>query len=144
MLISIEANSLKFKSYFTVKKKDFGYCFKIRRMPYNNVIALAGSRHMCIVNYDEMEHEFEMFHFFKDIHSGKITDTVFSGDSIFSCSPKDPFVHEIRLRNKSSYKRDYNQKMLEIEIDEKRRVSKRQKVFDKMETSESVASGFTR
>lgn len=143
MLISIDAETLKFRNYFTIKKKDFGYAFKIRRMPHNDVLALAGNKHVCVVNYSEKDHEFEMFHFFKDVHTGRITDAVFSGDSIFTCSPKDAFIHEIRMRNKESYKRDYNQEMVQIELDEKERTGKRKEAFDKMKVSESVISGFT-
>lgn len=110
-------------------------------MPLNDVLAITGKGSICLMNYNETDSEFEMFHFFKGIHSGQITDATFSGDGLFSCCPKDDFVHEIRMRNKEKYRMDVNKELARIQKEEEMKYERRKTLFENMEPAESAKSG---
>lgn len=105
-IIAVDAKQMTFLSYFTVKKKDFGRRFKIRRMPMNDIILACGTHHIEIISFSKDTRTFEMYHFFKNIHKGCITDAVFAGDNIYSVCPDSEYLHQIKMRNKESYARD--------------------------------------
>lgn len=105
-IISVDAKQLTFLSYFTIKKKNFGDKFKIRRMPLNDLILVCGVHHIEIVGFDKQSQTFDMYHFFKNIHKSLISDAVFAGDNIYSVCPESEYIHQIKMRNKESYARD--------------------------------------
>jgi hypothetical protein len=105
-VIAVDARQMTFLSYFTIKKKDFGNKFRIRRMPLNDIILVCGVHHIEIISFNKDNRTFEMYHFFKNIHSGLITDAVFAGDNIYSVGSESDFVHQIKMRNRESYARD--------------------------------------
>lgn len=112
-------------------------------MPQNDILAVIGNKHICVVTYNENSSEFEMFHIFKNVHTGIITDAVFSGDRLFSCCPEDDYLHEICMRNKEKYQKDLEKNMLKLELKEKEKLERRTTFFAAMDPAESAKTGYT-
>lgn len=135
-ILSVDSNTHKEKNYFKIRRKNFGIIFKIRRMPQNDILAVIGNQHICVVSYNESDSDFEMFHIFDNLHSGLITDAAFSGDRLFSCCPEDGYVHEICMRNQEKYRRDYEKEMVKIEAHDKKKLKRRTTFFEKIDPEE--------
>lgn len=113
-LISIDTGSMEFVTNYTIKKKEFGNKFKLRRIPFLDVFFASGYGDNLLASYSTSRKEFNMYHFFKNVYKGQISDCCLVGDSIFSVSPGNSYVHQIRLRNKAAYQKDV-QKTAEVQ-----------------------------
>jgi hypothetical protein len=105
-IISVDSQSMQQITSYTIKKKEFGNKFKIRRVPLGDVLFANGFADNLLISYSVGRKDFQMYHIFKNVQRGQVSDICMSGDSIFSVSATSNHVHQIRFRNSAAYKAD--------------------------------------
>lgn len=134
-VISLDAKSMEFVTSFTIKKKEFGSDFRLRRLPSSDVFFLCGVSDILLLSYSVEKKDFSMYHFFKNVHKGLISDICLSGDSIYSVSPGSDYLHQIRLRNSKSYQNDVSKKADAQTRKEQEKIESLNKIFDTQKES---------
>lgn len=85
---------------------------RLRRMPFQDIYAVAGSKHILLIECDVKLAKFQRLRSVSSVHEGEINDIKFAGDSLFSSTvqktPDSKPLHEIRFMNQKAFDEDEN------------------------------------
>ena len=81
-----------------------------------------------------------MYHFYKNIFNGIITDAVFAGDNIYTVSPSKNQLVQIQMRNKETYARDIAQLVDKAMREDVAKLMNREGIFGNQKQAEDYQS----